>query len=494
MIRSLMRPVFALTLGVLTVQPLAAQSLSETQVGAIRRWYHSARRSAPGKWGIAIADQQGRILWDSHADEPLIPASTVKLFTTGYARTVLGSDARRLTRVLGEGAVEPLTGRWIGHWALELNGDPSLESPEGFGPRLVDLAWQLQARGIRKLNGPLEVRSANGPAEASYPEGWSRRHWGRLFAPLVGPLTLHENTVSFRVEPGARPGARPVLTDDQPSGAGALVVVHATTVSGRRVRLRIRSMANGGWLLTGTIGIHSRGKGFAAVATNPRAVLARAWASALRQAGIEWTVTPDPASDDSLEQVLAEVQSPVFDSVASDVNRRSLNLGAELLLQWAAGRTDGPEKLMHHVEEVTGLSEIHLVDGSGLSAEDRATPRTFVTYLARFPTTEAGRNFPMLLPANGDGTLRRLNSGFPGQGVVRAKTGTLGTVSTVSGYLGRQDGVLIVSLMYNGSRPYAARQLQWKLFRLLGADGVIIARDSLNPDSTQYGGEDETVE
>ena len=489
-----MRPALAVALTALAVQPLAAQSLSETQVQSIESWYRSAQHSAPGKWGIAIADQQGRILWDSHADEPLIPASTVKLFTTGYARTVLGSDARRSTRVVGEGAVDPLTGRWMGHWALELNGDPSLESPEGVGPRLVDLAWQLQARGIRKLTGPLEVRSAVGPAEATYPKGWSRRHWGRLFAPLVGPLTLHENIVSFRVEPGAKVGARPVVVNDEPSGVGALVVVHATTIPSHRTHLRLKSMSNGGWLVTGTIGNRSRGKYFAAVTTNPRAVLARAWANALKQAGIEWTTTSGGTSDDSLGQVLAEVRSPVFDSVASDVNRRSLNLGAELLLQWASGRVDGPDKLVHHIEEVTGLNGVHLVDGSGLSADDRATPRTFITYLARFPTTEAGRNFPMLLPANGDGTLRHLNSGFPGQGVVRAKTGTLGTVSTVSGYLGRQDGVLIVSLMYNGSRPYAARQLQWKLFRLLGADGVVIARDSLNPDSTQYGGEDETIQ
>ena len=102
-----------------------------------------------------------------------------------------------------------------------------------------------------------------------------------------------------------------------------------------------------------------------------------------------------------------------------------------------------------------------------------------MTYLAKFPTTPAGRNFPMLLPANGTGTLHRLNSGFPGVGVVRAKTGTLGRVSTVVGYLGRPEGTLLVALMYNGGRPWAARQAQWKLFRELGANGVVIPTDTL---------------
>ncbi|HET8650352.1 MAG TPA: D-alanyl-D-alanine carboxypeptidase, partial [Gemmatimonadales bacterium] len=191
-------------------------------------------------------------------------------------------------------------------------------------------------------------------------------------------------------------------------------------------------------------------------------------------------------------RVLAEVASPPLDSVASEVNRRSLNIGAELLLQWAAGRQSGPDRLMAHIKSVVGDdAEVHLVDGSGLSEQDRVAPLTFVEYLARFPTTPAGRNFPQLLPANGSGTLRRLNTGFPGAGVVRAKTGTLGNASTVVGYLGRPDGVLLVSLMYNGSRPWVARQEQWKLFRLLGADGVVIPSDTTDAPPAQLGGEDD---
>jgi D-alanyl-D-alanine carboxypeptidase len=117
------------------------------------------------------------------------------------------------------------------------------------------------------------------------------------------------------------------------------------------------------------------------------------------------------------------------------------------------------------------------------------TPSTFVSYLARFPATTAGRNFPQLLPANGTGTLRRLNSGFPAAGVVRAKTGTLGRVSTVVGYLGRPEGTLLVSLMYNGARPGAARRAQWNLFRELGANGVVIPADTSTAEPPQLGGE-----
>jgi hypothetical protein len=145
---------------------------------------------------------------------------------------------------------------------------------------------------------------------------------------------------------------------------------------------------------------------------------------------------------------------------------------------------------MDHIQAVTGHTDgVYLVDGSGLSYDDRVTASTFVSYLAKFPTTAAGRNFPQLLPSNGTGTLRQLNTGFPASGVVRAKTGTLGQVSTVVGYLGRPEGTLLVSLMYNGGSPGPARQEQWKLFRLLGADGVVIPADTTSAEPAQFGGE-----
>jgi serine-type D-Ala-D-Ala carboxypeptidase/endopeptidase (penicillin-binding protein 4) len=494
MARSLRNILIASVVAALTALPtvVLAQSLTSGQRSQLASWYRNASRRAPGSWGIAIADQRGELLWSVSPETSLIPASTVKLFTTGFARTVLGSDARRSTRVTGSGFIEPVSGEWRGSWALELNGDPSLENPSGAGPKLVDLAHQLSSLGIRKIYGPLQVLSADGPAIAEYPSAWSNRHWGRLFAPLIGSLTIHENVVNFTVRPGSRVGATAELAGEAPAGVGALVSIRAKTVSGRRSRLTVAPTPSGGWVVGGTIGVSARPRGFTTVASDPKEVLARAWATALVDAGIEWIQDARGGSrmPGPISTVLAEVTSPVFDSLASDVNRRSHNLGAELLLQWAGGH-DGPSRLTAHVQEVSGSSAgLKLVDGSGLSYDDRASPLTFVTYLARIPTTPGGRNFPLLLPANGDGTLRRLRSGL-GQGVVRAKTGTLSQVSTVSGYLGRPDGMMIVSVMYNGSRPSTARSLQWKLFELLGADGSAIPADALSPESP-LGGSDET--
>jgi serine-type D-Ala-D-Ala carboxypeptidase/endopeptidase (penicillin-binding protein 4) len=461
--------------------PLAAQTDAGWLTERMDAWYHRAQRTSPGEWGIAITDQSGTMLWSMNPDQALMPASTVKLFTTGFARSVLGGTARRPTRIVGIGSLDSASGEWIGSWALEVNGDPSLERAEGSGPTLYDLALQLASAGVRKLTGPLQVQSSNGPANAVYPAVWSSHHQGRIFAPLVGPLTLHENVVWITVQPGARVGQRPRVIETAPDGIRSMVTNMAGTRSGRRSRLVFRARPDGGWVLSGSIGVRAAPRRLTAVARDPRAVLSAVWGGALQRAGIAWNPSPyigaPPAGG---PQVLAEVSSPPLDSLASEINRRSLNLGAELLLQWAGGRDHAPALLTDHVREVVGSQEgVTLVDGSGLSYDDRVTPRAFVTYLAKFPTTPAGRNFPMLLPANGTGTLHRLNSGFPGVGVVRAKTGTLGRVSTVVGYLGRPEGTLLVALMYNGGRPWAARQAQWKLFRELGAHGVVIPTDTV---------------
>jgi D-alanyl-D-alanine carboxypeptidase/D-alanyl-D-alanine-endopeptidase (penicillin-binding protein 4) len=464
---------------------------SPTLQDQLNDWYRRAARAVPGQWGVAVADQSGRLLWGVNPTTPMLPASTAKVFTTGFARTVLGGSARQSTRVLGTGYVDE-SGEWRGSWVLEVNGDPTLERPFRSGPMLRDLAAQLADRGIRRLTGPLAVRSAAGTAEARYPDAWSPRHRGRRFAPLIGALTLNENLVSFTIAPASRAGLPPRLVASTPDGMAGLVDISARTVSGRRDRLRVLVTAEGRYQVTGTIGVGRRGHTYSGTAANPRLVLGAAWQAALDRAGIAWTPANSLSQPGSIPAVLtlAEVVSAPLDSMAREINTRSLNIGAEALLGWAGGwSADAARKLTEHVREVIGDDHaVTLVDGSGLSSEDRATPMSFITYLARFPTTPAGRNFSQLLPANGSGTLRKLVNGLPAPGVVRAKTGTLGNAATLVGYLGQKDGVLLVSVMYNGPRVAAAKQQQWRLFRALGADGSVIPDDSTAVDV--LGGED----
>src|SRR5215210_433671 len=271
----------AVLIGALAAAPAASAQADPHWLGSkMNGWYAEASRSAPGEWGIAVADQAGQMLWSFNADASLMPASAVKLFTTGYARSVLGGSARRATRLVGTGIVDPKTGEWLGDWALELNGDPSLERAEGSGPTLHDLAAQLAEVGVRRLSGPLKVESADGPATAVYPAVWSRRHMGRLFAPLVGPLMVHENIVWFTVRPGRRVGERVRVIESAPDGIGPLVTVSATTRSGRRSRLRLVPRRGGGWLVSGSLGVRAAPRRLTTTAGDPKAVLTAVWGTA----------------------------------------------------------------------------------------------------------------------------------------------------------------------------------------------------------------------
>jgi D-alanyl-D-alanine carboxypeptidase/D-alanyl-D-alanine-endopeptidase (penicillin-binding protein 4) len=455
--------------------PLTLVSSQATVSDQMEAWYAAARRSAPGTWGVVVATQSGEVLWSINGTQPLVPASTVKLLTTGFARTIVGADARKATRVVGSGGVDPTDGTWKGTWALELNGDPTLERPDVAGPTLQALANQLRDIGVRRLVGPLDLTTEEGEPTAVYPGAWSPRHRGKYYAPPVGPVAINENVIAFAISPGTAVGRTPVISADMPQGVGRLVRIEATTVAGTRNRLRLRVDGNG-WVVSGSIGSRAAARRYSFVAHDPASVVEATWDAALERAGIDWNrVASIGSRDNRYGRILAEVVSPVFDSVAHEINTRSVNIGAELMLRWGGGPDRAASRLEQHVREVTGLHDgIRLVDGSGLSDNDRVAPLVFTTYLANFPRTAAGRDFPLLLPMNGKGTLRSLATGFSEAGVVRAKTGTLGNASTLVGYLGKQDGMLLIAAMYNGRNTGSARQAQWELFRTLGADGVAI--------------------
>ncbi|HET7468978.1 MAG TPA: D-alanyl-D-alanine carboxypeptidase/D-alanyl-D-alanine-endopeptidase [Gemmatimonadales bacterium] len=479
--------VAAIIIGAVASLPADAQSLAPKELDALQAWYRrTADRTGNGEWGVAVGTMDGRVLWSVSPELALIPASTAKVFTTGFTRTRVGGDGRITTRVVGDGALEPSSGRWQGTWALDLGGDWTLDRAGRSGTTLRELARRLRARGVRQLEGPLVLTSPNGPATSQYPSVWSADFEGQLYAPPVGPVALHENTISLTYRPGRDTGAPPVLVSAYPDGVERLIRMNASTVSGSGGRLWLTPTADGGWTLNGSIGLYRRTSGFSAVAHDPSRLLAAVWASALERAGIRWVMPGGPIAQARQPQsVLAQVESAPFDSVAVEVNRRSLNIGAELMLQWAAGsQTTGPALVTDHVRRVVGPSaRVSLVDGSGLSELNRISPMTQMLYLARYPQLPGNERFPLLLPANGTGTLRNLRGGM-GRGVVHAKTGTLDNVANLAGYLGRPDGVRVISLMFNGRRIGAARTAEWELFRLLGAEGVDL-RGALE---TQMGG------
>lgn len=102
--------------------------------------------------------------------------------------------------------------------------------------------------------------------------------------------------------------------------------------------------------------------------------------------------------------------------------------------------------------------EIHMEDGSGLSAYNLLTPRAIVRILLHAQTRLWGDDFRTALPSPGrpGGTLDRRLAGLEGR--VQAKTGTIMNVNSLSGYLLTDDGAeLVFSILSNGSNLPAAQ-------------------------------------
>jgi D-alanyl-D-alanine carboxypeptidase/D-alanyl-D-alanine-endopeptidase (penicillin-binding protein 4) len=152
--------------------------------------------------------------------------------------------------------------------------------------------------------------------------------------------------------------------------------------------------------------------------------------------------------------------------VAEDItviNKTSQNLHAELLLRLlgkvlgSAGSFEEGTRVVRQFLVNAGVDDnsFFLYDGSGMSPDDRMSPRAFTGLLSYASKQYWGEPWRATLPVAGvDGTLRARFTDSPLKGHMWAKTGTLNEVNTLSGYLTAASGkTLAFSILVNGRRP-----------------------------------------
>jgi len=169
-------------------------------------------------------------------------------------------------------------------------------------------------------------------------------------------------------------------------------------------------------------------------------------------------------------RVLGARISPPLSEEIKITNKTSQNLHAELLLRLLGKLEAGDGSFVEGARVVrqfmigAGIDDgdFYLVDGSGVSANDRIAPRALTRLLAYASKQPWGDAWRDTLPVGGvDGTLqgRFLNS--PVKGKVRAKTGTLDEVNALSGYVVTASGrTLAFSILINGRHPGSDAEAQ----------------------------------
>ncbi|HEY5991999.1 MAG TPA: D-alanyl-D-alanine carboxypeptidase/D-alanyl-D-alanine-endopeptidase, partial [Candidatus Udaeobacter sp.] len=151
-----------------------------------------------------------------------------------------------------------------------------------------------------------------------------------------------------------------------------------------------------------------------------------------------------------------------FSIIAAQTLKPSQNLYTEIILRTLGKMTSiNPSQ----TNEAAGLivvrnflrqaganeSDLALNDGSGLSRNDMITANATVQLLTFMSKHRYSAQFRDALPIAGvDGTLRSRMRGTPAENNVRAKTGSLSSVASLSGYVTSAAGeYLVFSMMLN---------------------------------------------
>lgn len=417
-------------------------------------------------WGVLVVSlAHGDTLFAHRADQPIAPASNLKLFTSAGALYYLGPDYRYGTYLATSAAVED--GVLQGDLHLYGTGDPTLSDRSVQDGVTVWRAFAdtLAAQGVREVRGDI-VGDGSFFEGSDTGAGWQMSYINAWYAAPAGALSFNENVVTLRIHPAEQAGWRPEVLI-LPGAAGVAIVNLATTVEGAGSRIEVtRAAYDGPILVRGEIGIGAANVWHGVPVPDPARFAAAAFREELARSGISVTGTVraihDPAQslfagrkvfapgfdEGPSPRVIAMHRSAPLLEILTVVNKRSHNMYAEQVLR-TVGRTTlgsgsveaGERAIQLMIEResdqpVTGLS---MSDGSGLSVLDRVTPESVIQLLAVMNESPMFESYLATLPQAGERGLQRMGS-TPAHGNLRAKTGTINNVSALSGYVTAANG------------------------------------------------------
>ncbi|MBV9958868.1 MAG: D-alanyl-D-alanine carboxypeptidase/D-alanyl-D-alanine-endopeptidase [Acidobacteria bacterium] len=453
------------------------------------------------RWGVFVQSlRDGRALYGREASKLFVPASNMKVYTTAVALDLLGTDYRWRTSVYA--AREPdRDGLIDGDLTLYGRGAPDLKlSVKGSRSSLGELADELYRRGVRRVRGGVIGDESYFRGEP-LGDGWLWNDVQWYFGAEVSALSIGGNEVSLTLAPAGKVGDSASLKLEPETDYVRVVNDAQTAESGQPTTMGInRGLSDNVFRVWGEFPLRSSGFRARLAVHQPALWAAQLFRAELRARGItvegeartkDARVTRESERFDPQSAVeLAHLDSRTLGETAHEVNKESLNLEAELILRTlgkergATAPSNDPRRMLTRGDDEAGLAVVRrwletagirtaglgLHDGSGLSRLDLVTPEATVRLLAAIRQSRAAQSFLDSLPIAGrDGTLRsRLRAA---SGRIRAKTGTLATINSLSGYVETDGGeTLAFSIICNDeTTPSSSIPVIDSIARLLAA-------------------------
>ena len=401
-----------------------------------------------------------------NAQQPMNPASTMKLLTTYAALELLGPAYTWTTEALLDNP--PASGVLNGNLYLRGSGDPRLALEQFWL-----LLRQLRARGVSDIAGDLVLDRSAFALSAHDPGEFDKEP---LRPYNAGPDALLVNLKSVRLS--LRPDA----------GQYTVAVIAETPGEDTRIsnRLRLSDESCGDWreklklsVTAGSIDLQGNFPadcGEKVLHLSPWAAdvqVEQLFRALWRELGgslrgkVRDGLTPPSA------RLLATQESPTLSEIVREINKYSNNVMArQVFLTLAGERPATPEGARRRIkawlaERVLKLPELVLDNGSGLSRSERISADGLSQLLLAAWKSPVMPELMSSLPLAGiDGTLKKRLGHSAATGRAHLKTGYLDGVRAIAGYvLDSHDKRWVVVFLINDPKFRAGKPAMDELLR-----------------------------